>query len=286
MAITLLQLHYLAAVAERGSVTAAAQHLGVTQPVLSRAIAMLQKELHTTIFHRVGRKLVLSPEGEAILSPALRTLESVEDIRRTARTRRRRQVLKVTTGSIMAGMLADDLKRFLGTYPDVQLQFASEDVPDAITEMLLQGQTHLGFGFEPTARQGLQWVPYGAAELVLISPASEPLPDEIDVADLPHIRLVSKDLTLGRRRLARDMWIGEAATPQIQVEDIVDAFSLVRGGLGSGLSWRFHCEGIPGLRIRSFKPRQFFDVGFFYLDPIHSLAKGLLEATKHGERYS
>src|SRR3990170_6685852 len=55
-------------VAEMGTVSKAALHLRIAQPALSRQISDLEQELHLKLFDRVGRRLVLTSEGEQLLS--------------------------------------------------------------------------------------------------------------------------------------------------------------------------------------------------------------------------
>lgn len=54
--------------AEEGSLSAAAQALGMSQPTLSRQVAALQESLGTTLFERSGRGLMLTPNGLELLA--------------------------------------------------------------------------------------------------------------------------------------------------------------------------------------------------------------------------
>jgi len=53
--------------AEEGSLSAAARALGMAQPTLGRQVDALERELGVTLFQRVGRGLVLTPGGLALL---------------------------------------------------------------------------------------------------------------------------------------------------------------------------------------------------------------------------
>ncbi len=55
------------ATAVAGSLSAAARHLGLTQPTLSRQVLALEADLGVTLFERRGRKLVLTQTGEELL---------------------------------------------------------------------------------------------------------------------------------------------------------------------------------------------------------------------------
>ena len=66
----LTQLSYVAAVAERGSLRAAARHLGIAQPAFSRSIAELERELGAPLFERRARGMVATPLGQAFVRRA------------------------------------------------------------------------------------------------------------------------------------------------------------------------------------------------------------------------
>lgn len=58
------------AVAETGSLSAAARRLGASQPTLGRQIRTLEVELGTELFHRQPRGLALTETGAVLLAPA------------------------------------------------------------------------------------------------------------------------------------------------------------------------------------------------------------------------
>ena len=57
-------------VAEAGSFTRAAESLGLSQSAISRQIGALEEDLRTSLFHRHARGLVLTEQGEILLSTA------------------------------------------------------------------------------------------------------------------------------------------------------------------------------------------------------------------------
>ena len=65
MAVTLTQLLAFLTVVRRGSVTAAAEELVVTQPSVSAAVSALERELGVALTERAGRTLRPTPAGEA-----------------------------------------------------------------------------------------------------------------------------------------------------------------------------------------------------------------------------
>jgi Transcriptional regulator len=76
------QLRYAVAVADAGNFTRAAEHCNVTQPTLSQQILNLEAEIGHKLFHRLGRKAVLTEAGAVFLERARRILFEVENAAR------------------------------------------------------------------------------------------------------------------------------------------------------------------------------------------------------------
>ena len=76
--MTLQQLTYIKMTAECGNITEAAEKLFISQPSLSAAIHNLEKEMGVTIIVRSKKGVVLTREGEELLSYAGMLLEQVD----------------------------------------------------------------------------------------------------------------------------------------------------------------------------------------------------------------
>src|SRR4051794_29430753 len=68
--VTFAQLRSFATVARLGSVSAAADALGVSEPAVSAAVAALRRELGDQLFVRVGGGIRLTPGGERVAAGA------------------------------------------------------------------------------------------------------------------------------------------------------------------------------------------------------------------------
>src|SRR5215212_5187740 len=73
------QLRYFVAVAETGNFTRASERANVSQPSLSQQIINLEREVGHKLFHRLGRKAVLTESGAVFLERARRILFEVEN---------------------------------------------------------------------------------------------------------------------------------------------------------------------------------------------------------------
>lgn len=75
---TYSDIRLFALIIKLGNMAAAAQELGVTPPVISRRLALLEKRLGVRLLNRTTRKLSLTPEGETYLMQGVRLLEEME----------------------------------------------------------------------------------------------------------------------------------------------------------------------------------------------------------------
>jgi DNA-binding transcriptional LysR family regulator len=89
MSVELRHLRAFAAIADEGSVTAAARRLAITQPALSRTLAQLERFLGARLVERSTTSLHLSPEGQALLPKVLAALAAVEEVLDPAAVRAR-----------------------------------------------------------------------------------------------------------------------------------------------------------------------------------------------------
>ena len=76
--MTLQQLRYLIAIAEYGSINAAAHNLYASQSNLSAAIKELERELGITIFTRSNRGVTLTNDGTELLGYARQVIEQAD----------------------------------------------------------------------------------------------------------------------------------------------------------------------------------------------------------------
>jgi LysR family hydrogen peroxide-inducible transcriptional activator len=153
----LSQLRYVLAVAEAGNFTRAATRSNIAQPSLSQQIIKLEKELGHKLFHRLGRKAVLTEAGTAFVERARRILFEVEDATRElgdSPTFDRR----ITVGAIptLAPYLLPTLiARCRRRHPNLQVNIR-EDFKSTLIREMLEGELDLALVALPVEESSIQ----------------------------------------------------------------------------------------------------------------------------------
>lgn len=132
-------------VAEVGTVSKAATRLHVAQPALSRQIASLEDEFGVKLFDRVGRRLLLTSDGEEMLADCRGLLNHARALGERAQVLRRGDVgvLRVCASPhLIEGIFPELLHRFAERYPNVQVRLMDVIGPPSLA-MLERGEVHL-----------------------------------------------------------------------------------------------------------------------------------------------
>ncbi|MFE6777796.1 LysR family transcriptional regulator [Streptomyces sp. NPDC057702] len=127
--MSLRQFEYALAVAEEGSVTAAAERLRVAQPSVSQQIRGLERELGVELFARTPTGLVPTVVGRAFLREARAAVEASRRARATARADADELVGELVV-SVQMGFGTRQLPRALGAlrrrYPRLEVTVFEE----------------------------------------------------------------------------------------------------------------------------------------------------------------
>ncbi len=147
MDMTLEQLRIFAAVAERLSMTRAAEMLHLSQPAVSAAIAALEERHATRLFDRVGRGIMLSDAGRLFLPEAQAVLARVAEAQRVLDDMAglRRGALRIAASQTVASYwLPARMARFAAALPGIDLPLSVGNTAQAAAAVLA-GEADLGF---------------------------------------------------------------------------------------------------------------------------------------------
>jgi len=195
-------------VAEVGTVSKAAIRLRIAQPALSRQLSAFEQELGLKLFDRVGNRLVLTGEGEELLSDCRVLLNYASALGERAQLLRRGDtgVLKVAISpQIIESVLADFLHAYAGRYPNVQVKLIEALGWPETAAMLERGEIHLGQNLLRAVQPGDQRFASHPLEAIDLLAACHPslLPDPsktIEIAGLVPYPLLLLDSSFAFRR--------------------------------------------------------------------------------------
>jgi LysR family nitrogen assimilation transcriptional regulator len=203
----LRQARTFVTVAELGTVSKAALRLRIAQPALSRQIIDFEKELGLRLFDRVGRRLLLTGEGEQLLAGCRVLLNCASAVTEQAQLLRHGDtgVLKVAgSPQHIESVLSQFLHLYAERYPNVDVRIA-EGTGSKILRLLESGEIHLGQNLLHTVKldkQRFGSLPLGSVELLAACKPSLTLGDRdtIEVARLSGLPLLLMDKGFGFRR--------------------------------------------------------------------------------------
>jgi LysR family hydrogen peroxide-inducible transcriptional activator len=170
------QLRYVLAVAEAGNFTKAAVRSNIAQPSLSQQIMKLERELGHRLFHRLGRKAVLTEAGKVFIDRARRILFEVEDATKELSDHPSLE-RRITVGAIPTlapYVLPDLISLCRKRHPNLQVSIR-EDFKQILIDDLLAGDLDLALTATPVRNPVIQVEVLWKEPLVLAVPKGHEL---------------------------------------------------------------------------------------------------------------
>jgi len=193
----LSQLRYVVAIADTGNFTRAAARSNVAQPSLSQQIMKLERELGHKLFHRMGRKAVLTEAGSVFLESARRIIFEVEGVAKQLEDHPSME-RKITVGAtptlapfLFPKLIALCRKRF----PNLQVNIR-EDFKTTLVGEMLEGELDLAIVTRPVSDPNIKVEDLWKEPLMLVVAKEHPLASKgrviaADLADETFILLGS-----------------------------------------------------------------------------------------------
>lgn len=223
-------------VARAGSISAAARHLGWTQPAVSQHLGRLERDAGGPLLLRGPAGVTLTETGRALLRRAdliAAELHAADEELAAFAQLRGGHVRLVAFPSAAATVVPDAFARLAERHPEVVVGLAEAEPPEAMAAVLAgDADLALVFGYDgpPAGLGALRWHPLDDEAVALVVPAQ---------ARAPH----------GLAELAAEEWIGGCVrcrghlvecceragfTPRLRhtTDDYVVVQNLVARGLG------------------------------------------------------
>lgn len=262
MKLRFRQLQAFHAVLEAGTVTGAAEMLGISQPGISNLLSQLESQSGLQLFKRISGRLLPTPEAEILyqeVDTVVRGLDQVSQTVLDLQNKNLGQLQIVSQHSISFGFLPKLVARFAKNRPDLKISFQSQSSAK-VQEWVVAGLYEIGICETPLYHDTLSVYPV-PIETVVALPADSPLrhhpvltPELL--ADQPFIVMGPDHVTHRRLREAFDT-AGFPLRERVQSHLFKNLLSFVQEGMGVAILDTFALEysAQGGFVTRPFRPK-------------------------------
>lgn len=176
---TLRQFEILLAVYQQGSITAASQTLHLTQPTVSMQLKKLSDSVGAPLYDTIGKKLVFTEVGLALVATAREVLASIDRLGMTLADLQgmKAGTLKLAVVTTAKYFIPHLLGNFLQHYPKVDVDFKVGN-RQQIIESLHAGEHDFYVFSHPPEDQELALHQFVPNPLVAIAPQDHPLANQ------------------------------------------------------------------------------------------------------------
>lgn len=287
-----IHLSLIREVDRRGSLTAAADVLCLTQSALSHTVKKLEQQLGTPVWTREGRSLRLTQAGRALLALSERVLPQLEHAERLMH-----EYARGERGTLRIGMECHPCYQWLLKVVDPYLA-AWPEVDVDVKQRFQFGGLKALHGYEidllvtpdPLFKPGLNFVPVFDYEQVLVVASSHPLAGRAhaEPADLSDDVLITYPVDIERLDIYNQFFLPAGCAPRqrktIETTDIM--LQMVASGRGVAALPRWLVEeyagrmavapvrlGPEGVFKQIFLGTREVDAGTAYLDAFIEIAR-------------
>jgi len=266
--VDLRQIECVLAVSELGSFTRAAESLYVTQSSLSYTVGRIERELGVQLFARSGRRVVLTPAGEAFLPHARESLVAARAAREAA----------CAVGGIVTGQLrvavTPTLKRFAAEtladlrakHPEVRISLTVGH-PSAVVELVRTASVPIAIVGITALPGQLEGIELFREEIVVVFPPGTERTEPVRVQELEDLPLVVSRQSQTPQLKAQQEWLSSGTARIVAEADNLDGtIELVLAGIGAAV---MSIDGAAaaverGAVVASLDPPSFYPVGLVY----------------------
>lgn len=263
--MTTLNLGHLATfrlVIQRGSFSAAADLLGISQPAVSLQVRQLEQFLQARLVERTGRGIKATPAGQALLLHEERIQQAVDEAVRSVSEFSHDVSGTVTLGTGATAcihLLPPLLQQLRSDYPLLKVGVTTGNTLD-IVRAIEENRLDLGLVTLPVSGKSLDVMTVMDEEFVFIASLMQQERFSRLTPEALHLKpLIAFESGSGTRALI-DGWFaanGLAIAPVMQLGSIEAIKRMVRAGLGYSIVPRMaveHAADREGLSVMSLEP--------------------------------
>lgn len=232
----LRDLNALIAIAETGSLSAAARKLRLTQPALTASLQRLEVAVGVGLVTRHSRGAILTEAGQYVLQKARDVVHDVGQIALVHDTLALEPAGEIHLGlptTVAGGLIPELIPLMQARYPLIRIHVV-EAMSGVLQEQLQLGRLDLAVLFDSAPWAGLRCTPLLTETLYLLLPASHPLA-ALPAVDLDRVAALSLVLPSGANSIRKRIEMacqakGLTLTVLADVDSLPGLLGLVRAG--------------------------------------------------------
>ncbi len=247
-------LRLVAAIADSGSLSRAAERVHLAVSSASHRLAQLESALGVQLFERHARGLTPTTAGESLLRHARQVFAQLEqmhaDLAPYASGLNAQVVVFANTNAINC-FLPEDLGDFLREHPQIRISLEEQPSP-AIVRAVAAGQVDIGVVAAEGDFGGLAVTPYRRDRLVLIVAVDHPLAQKTEIAFAEVLTEAFVCLHAGSAihtfMMNHAALLGGRLDVRIQVRSFAAVCRMVAAGVGIGMVPRSSVSTVDRLK--------------------------------------
>lgn len=252
--LSLSQLRALEAVVRRGSFSAAAKEIGVSQPSISNHVHGLENRFKTRLIAKSGYSVSATPALEALLPKIRAILALTSDLESELLHQKELAAGELRIGYSTYQLAIPRISAFMARHPEITIEARALATRD-ILDLFDNGDIDIGFVTGREIPAGLDGELLVQTRIVIAAPADHPLASKGAVSwkDVETLPLLQRESSSGTRK----MFEAAATVAGIKPKTILALGSwgsiatLIRSGIGVGIAMeaeitdRDGCVAIP-----------------------------------------
>ena len=237
----LTDLQLMVNIGDASSLTRGAEKSHLSLPAASNRVKNLEDHFGTRLFHRNSQGVTLTPSGEAFLRHARLVLRQIDHLRGDIHEYSRGikgQIRMLANTTAMTEFMPAVLSRYLSSHPDVTVELR-ERLSYLVVKAVDEGSADIGIVAGQPAASALEFLPYRADRLVLVTSAEHPLGamSEVvfaDTLDFEYVGL-SEWSTIHAFLIQAADNLGHSFRFRVEVSNFESVCRMIEAGVGIGV---------------------------------------------------
>ena len=219
-----------------GSMSAAAENLGMSQPAISLAIKEIEAYYGTPLFDRTGRSIRLRQEGKVFLDYARSILSQYEEVRDILRSGKGGEKADIGINITMAESILADLGEFLkNKYPNVELRFLVRNSTD-IVQATEEGRLDFGIVNQLRAQDSLLFTKLFSEKICALVEECY-VGNRLEIESLNGKNVLLREQGSGIRAMFDEMISEAGVVPHILLDSVSDLSLIQMAEKGFGIAF-------------------------------------------------